>query len=235
MDNIRKDLKILAKGNGKYSKFNKKIVNTKKLVLGGRVPDIRKLAKILAKDLDYGDALNYLKSCNKNVYEEVLLFGFIIKYAKFCDVQKIQLTRKYLKYADSWALIDCFVSSNGKFDKKKWFNFAVKYLSSKNEFEARFGIIFLMANFLDKENIDEVFATLVRVKHKGYYVKMGLAWLYSTAAVKFYKKTLDELKKNVKSGSIDAWTYKKAFQKMIESYRFTDKQKEEIKSLKTII
>ena len=233
MENIRKKLKILAKGNGEYAKFNKKIANTKKIVLGVRVSDMRKLAKSIAKDLDYGGALSYLKSCDKNVYEEVLLCGFIINYSNFCDVQKMRLTQKYLKYADSWALIDCFVSSRGKFDKKTRFNFAVKYLNSKNEFEARFGIIFLMANFLDNEHIDEVFAAAGRVKHKGYYVKMGLAWLYASAAVKFYKKTLGELQKSAKSGSIDDWTYKKALQKMTESYRLTDRQKGEIKRLKT--
>ena len=158
MENINKTLAKLAKGNGEYALFNKKIVNTKKQVLGVRTPDMRKLAKSLAKDWDFSAALNYLKTCDKNVYEEVLLSGFVINYAKFTDAQKMKLTGIYLKHADSWALIDCFASSCGrKFDKKLWFDFACGYLASKKEFEARFGIIFLMANFLDEEYIDKIF------------------------------------------------------------------------------
>ena len=233
MENISKTLAGLAKGNGEYAVFNKKIVNTKKQVLGVRTPDMRKFAKSLAKKMDFNAVLNYLKTCDKNVYEEVLLSGFIINYSKFSDEQKMKLTRIYLKYADSWALIDCFASSRGNFDKKLWFNFAGGYLASKKEFEARFGIIFLMANFLDKEYIDKIFIALRKVKHGGYYVKMGLAWLFATAAVKFYDKTLSELKKSVNNRSIDQWTYNKALQKMTESYRFTDNQKKEVRRLRS--
>jgi 3-methyladenine DNA glycosylase AlkD len=227
MENIRKELKTLAKDNGEYADFNKRIVNTKKYVLGVRTPDMRKLAKSLAKETDFKTASDFLKTCDKNVYEEVLLSGFIINYAKITDAQKMKLTRSYLKYADSWALIDCFVSLRSKFDKERWFRFAEGYLTSKKEFEARFGVIFLMANFLEKDYIDRVFAALGKVKHEGYYVKMALAWIFATAAVKFYAQALNELKR-VK----DPWTRNKALQKMTESYRFTDKQKTEIRNLK---
>ncbi|MDR2191349.1 MAG: DNA alkylation repair protein [Endomicrobium sp.] len=232
MKNVRNALVELAKGNAKYAQFNKNIVNTKKRVLGARTPDLRKLAKSLAKDLDFNGTLNFLKNCDKNVYEEVLLAGFIINYAKFTDAQKMKLTRLYLKHADSWALVDCFVSTRIKFDKEKWFNFAAGYLNSKEEFEARFGIIFLMAGYLEKDYIDRVFLALKKVKSGGYYVKMGLAWLFATAAVKFYEKTLKELEANVKNGVIDVWTYNNSLQKMTESYRFTNAQKQEIRALK---
>jgi hypothetical protein len=52
--------------------------------------------------------------------------------------------------------------------------------------------------------------------------------LYATAGVKFYDKTLKEIKRV----EVDIWTRNKALQKMLESYRFTDKQKEEIRTLK---
>jgi hypothetical protein len=55
-----------------------------------------------------------------------------------------------------------------------------------------------------------------------------MARLYATAGVKFYDKTLAEIKRP----EIDVWTKNKALQKMLESYRFTDKQKEEIRKLK---
>jgi len=228
MTNFRKRLLELAKGNEEYRDFNKKIVNTKKKTLGVRTPDMRNLAKTLANGMMFADISKFLKQANKDIYEEVSLAGLIITYAKISDAEKIKLTKEYLKYADSWALVDVFVSRWNKFDEKLWWDFATSYLDSKKEFEARFGVIFLMANFLNDEYIDKVFKELHKVKNDAYYVKMGLAWLYATAAVNYYDKTLSELKKRVK----DPWTYKKSLQKMTESFRLTTKQKAEIKKLK---
>ena len=73
----------------------------------------------------------------------------------------------------------------------------------------RYGVISLMANFLDESHIQRVFAALRNVKHDGYYVKMALAWLYATAAVHFFEPTLSELE----NGQIDAWTRNKSYQK----------------------
>jgi hypothetical protein len=57
---------------------------------------------------------------------------------------------------------------------------------------------------------------------------MGLAWLYAEAAVEHYDKTLAEL---ARPGA-DPWTRRKAYQKMLESFRFTPAQKEEIRALR---
>jgi hypothetical protein len=46
--------------------------------------------------------------------------------------------------------------------------------------------------------------------------------------VKFYNKTLEEVKRS----ELDIWTRNKALQKMLESYRFSEEQKEEIRTLK---
>ena len=101
-----------------------------------------------------------------------------------------------------------------------WWDFALECLQSEAEFTVRYGVVSLMTNFLDKAHIDQVFAALRNVRHDGYYVKMGLAWLYATAAVNFFELTLAELE----SRHIDAWTRNKAYQKMRESRRFTPEQ-----------
>ena len=79
-----------------------------------------------------------------------------------------------------------------------------------------------MTNFLDEAHIDQVFAALRKVTSDGYYVKMALAWLYATAAVNFFEKTLAELENR----QIDTWTRNKAYQKMRESRRFTPRQQQ---------
>jgi hypothetical protein len=105
----------------------------------------------------------------------------------------------------------------------------VECLGENEEFVVRFWVIFLMSKFLNERYIDNVFIELRKVKQNDYYVKMWIAWLYATAGVNFYDKTLIEIKRP----EIDIWTRNKALQKMLESYRFTEEQKQEIRILKS--
>ena len=95
----------------------------------------------------------------------------------------------------------------------------------------RFSVVWLMGNALDQKNLSETFAKIRGVKHNGYYVKMGQAWLYATAAVNHYQATLDELQ----NPQVDNWVKNKAYQKMRESFRLTPEQKAEIKELRRLL
>lgn len=211
----------LAQGNETYAAFNKRIVNTKMDIIGVRVPDLRRLAGELAGDMSAAD-ISRLLATPSNLYEYVLLCGLLITRAKISDEEAIRLTRQYLPRVDSWAHIDTFVEKKRRFAGDIWWEFALECLQSSEEFTVRYGVISLMANFLDESHIQRVFAALRNVKHDGYYVKMALAWLYATAAVNFFEPTLSELE----NGQIDAWTRNKAYQKMRESRRFTPEQQE---------
>ena len=220
-DQIITQLNVLSQGNETYAAFNKRIVNTKMDVIGVRVPDLRRLVGELAGDMSAAD-ISRLLATPSNLYEYVLLCGLLITRAKISDVEAIKLTRQYLPRVDSWAHIDTFVEKKRRFAGDIWWEFALECLQSSEEFTVRYGVISLMANFLDESHIQRVFAALRNVKHDGYYVKMALAWLYATAAVNFFELTLSELE----NGQIDAWTRNKAYQKMRESRRFTPEQQE---------
>lgn len=228
---MRQELKNLAKGNKEYAEFNKRIVNTKQNLIGVRMPDLRKLAKKVARGATLENISKMLDSLDKMAYEEILLVGLIISYVKNQDKQKIDLMRRYLKLVDNWAQIDSVAMTDDKFDKELWWRFVLECLKSADEFVVRYGVIFAMCNFATDEKLHAVFEALPSVKHEGYYVKMGLAWLYATVAVKYYEQTLAELNKP----NLDSWTRKKAYTKMLESYRFSDKQKAEIRALRAKI
>ena len=219
VNDILTKLTELAKGNEAYAEFNKRIVNTKMPVIGVRVPDLRRLARELAPDMSAADISKLLTAKNKS-FDYVLLCGLLITHARLDDQTAIELTRNYLPRVDSWAHIDVFIEKKRHFAGKMWWDFALECLQSEAEFTVRYGVVSLMTNFLDKAHIDQVFAALRNVRHDGYYVKMGLAWLYATAAVNFFELTLAELE----SRHIDAWTRNKAYQKMRESRRFTPEQ-----------
>lgn len=207
----------LAEGNESYAAFNQRIVNTKMPVIGVRVPDLRRLARELAPDMSAADISELLTAQN-----ESLLCGLLITHVRIDNQAAIDLTKQYLPHVDSWAHIDIFVEKKRRFASEVWWNFALECLQSEAEFTVRYGVVSLMTNFLDEAHIDQVFAALRKVTSDGYYVKMALAWLYATAAVNFFEKTLAELENR----QIDAWTRNKAYQKMRESRRFTPRQQQ---------
>lgn len=229
-DRVTAQLTNLAQGNESYAAFNQRIVNTKMPVIGVRVPDLRRLARRLAPDMGAADISKLLTAQNKS-FDYVLLCGLLITHARLDDQTAINLTKQYLPHVDSWAHIDIFVEKKRRFASEVWRDFALECLQSEVEFTVRYGIVSLMANFLDEAHIDQVFAALRGIKHDGYYVKMALAWLYATAAVNFFELTLAELE----NGHIDAWTRNKAYQKMRESRRFTLEEQEIILKNKQVI
>ena len=220
-DDILDRLTDLAQGNETYATFNQRIVNTKMPVVGVRVPDLRRLARELASGMSAADISELLTAQNES-FDYVLLCGLLITHARLNDQTAIDLTKQYLPLVDSWAHIDIFVEKKRRFAGEIWWDFTLECLQSKAEFTVRYGVVSLMTNFLDEAQVDRVFAALRNVKHDGYYVKMALAWLYATAAVNFFEKTLAELENR----QIDAWMRNKAYQKMRESRRFTPRQQQ---------
>ena len=211
----------LAEGNESYATFNQRIVNTKMPVIGVRVPDLRRLARELALDMSAADISELLTAQNES-FDYVLLCGLLITHVRIDDQTAIDLTKQYLPHVDAWAHIDVFVEKKRRFAGEMWWDFALECLLSEAEFTVRYGVVSLMTNFLDEAHIDQVFAALRNVTHDGYYVEMALAWLYATAAVNFFEKTLAELENR----QIDTWTRNKAYQKMRESRRFTPRQQQ---------
>lgn len=218
-DRVKAQLTDLSQGNESYAAFNRRIVNTKMPVIGVRVPDLRRLARELAPDMSAADISKLLTAQNKS-FDYVLLCGLLITHARLDDQTTIDLAKQYLPHVDSWAHIDIFVEKKRRFAGEVWRDFALECLQSEAEFTVRYGIVSLMANFLDEAHIDQVFAALRGIKHDGYYVKMALAWLYATAAVHFFELTLAESEDE----HIDTWTRNKSYQKMRESRRFTPEQ-----------
>lgn len=226
IERLRVELARLARGNAEYAEFNKRIVKTDKVVLGVRTPDMKKLAKETARGMDFAGVNNLLDEVDAGVYEEVLLAGMVINYAKISEVEKLELTERYLGMVDNWAHVDGFVEVwRRKYDRKLWWDYSLRALRSDAEFVVRYGVICLMSNYLDEEYITATLDAVRTVKHEGYYVKMGLAWLYATAAVRDFERVMGELGRK----EVEPWVRKKAYQKMLESYRITDAQKAEIR------
>lgn len=224
---IRQELENLK--DEEYAKFNQKLCpDTKKQMLGIHVPALRKLAQKIVKEENWQE---FLKQADDNCFEEVLLQGFVIAYAKIDMDEKLEYIKWFVPKIDSWAISDTFCPTLKikKKDLEKVWNFILPYLNSKKEFDVRFAVIMMLDYYITEEYVDQVLEKLDAVSHEGYYVKMAVAWTVCEIGIKFNEKAMKYLKRE---NHLDQFTFNKALQKMRESYRIGIEQKDELKKMK---
>ena len=224
---IRQELQNLT--DTEYAKFNQKLCpDTKKKMLGIRVPLLRKLAQKIVKEYDWRE---FLKQAEDDCFEEVLLQGFVIGYSKIEIDEKLEYMKWFVPKIDSWAISDTFCPTLKikEKDLKKVWNFILPYLDSDEEFDVRFAVIMMLDYYLTEEYIDKVLEKLDNISHDGYYIKMAVAWCIAEIGIKFNDKAMKYLKNE---NHLDKFCFNKALQKMRESYRISEEQKQELKQMK---
>lgn len=222
--NIRKELERLT--DEKYREFHSGLLPGIDNILGVRVPELRKLSKRVAKE----DWRCYLESSADETYEEVMIQGMVIGYAKMEKDERKKYLDLFVPKINNWGICDCCTSTY-KFigeDLETWYSYLLYHIESGEEYRIRFGVVALMNYYLTDEWIDQVLKIYDDIRHDAYYVKMAVAWAISMCYVKFPKKTRAFLEEN----HLDTFTQNKSIQKIRESYRVSKEEKEELKSLK---
>lgn len=225
--NIKEELILLA--DEKYKSFHSNLCPGTENILGVRVPILRNYAKELNKEYSTQDLL---KKINDEYYEEIMLKGMLIGLNKKLRWEELEkYIKEFLLKIDNWAVCDVFcagLKATNKYKKEMW-NLINEYINSKNEFEVRFAIVMILDYYINEEYLKEDFKIFNSIKLDKYYVKMAVAWAISICLIKFYNETIKYLENN---NFLDKWTYNKAIQKAIESYRVTNEQKDELKKMK---
>ena len=218
--------KLFELSDDKFKTFHSRLCPNTDNIIGVRLPLLRQLAKEIAK----GDWRNFLSNSKEEYYEEILINGLVIAYAK-CDVEeRLNYIESFVPKIDNWAICDSFCNTLKFVNKNKeiMWEFIQPYLRSYNEFEIRFAVVIILNYYITEDYINLVLKTLDNIKHDGYYVKMAVAWAISMCFIKFEEKTMAYLKDN----SLDDFTYNKSLQKICESLRIDKNTKELIKSMK---
>lgn len=221
---IRKQLMEMA--DEEYRKFTSSLIPNVDNILGVRLPELRKLAKNIAK----GDWRTYLAQADNRYFEETMLQGLVIGYAKTDIEERLRYVADFVPRIDNWSVCDSFCTGL-KFTKNHrslMWDFLQPYLSSDKEYEIRFGVVMLLLYFVEDEYIERVLQWMDRIRHEGYYVKMAVAWAISVCYVKYPEPTMAFLKNN----TLDDFTYNKALQKIIESLRVDSGTKHVLRSMK---
>lgn len=225
--NIKEELISLA--DKKYKNFHSNLCPGIDNILGVRVPVLRNYAKELNNKYSIDDLLNKI---DEEYYEEIMLKGMLIGLNKKLEWNELE---KYIKdfvpKIDNWAICDVFCAGLKitKKYKKEMFELINEYLKSNKEFELRFAIVMILDYYIEKEYLQKDFNIFNQIKSDKYYVKMAVAWAISICLIKFYNETIKYLENNT---FLDNWTYNKAIQKAIESYRITNEHKDYLRKMK---
>lgn len=248
---IREELQSLAEEE--YRKFSGSLVPGKIQMLGVRLPELRKIAKRIARE-DFEQQIY-----SENIYfEEKMLKGMIIGYATMKD-KNVERGLKYLdEFApevDNWSVCDSFCNTFQvvRNDLEKSWNHIQKYIDSQEEFQVRIGLILLLNHFVkcDKEGKrisrkrrieysdlyengvqglfeDRMIGVLNRPYEQGYYAMMAAAWTTAEMFVTYPKSTYQLLLNH----HMDDVTFHKSIQKICESLTPTKEVKQIMRGLR---
>lgn len=221
---IKEQLVELADAD--YQKFSAALLPTIDNVIGVRLPELRKLAKTIAK----GDWRVFLEQADSDYFEEIMLQGMVLGYVKTDLEEILHYMADFIPKIDNWSVCDSFCTGL-KFtrkNKEQMWDFIVPYLSSEKEYEIRFAVVMMLNFFIEEAYIHRILQLLDKVRHEGYYVKMAVSWALSMCYVKLPAATIDYLRTN----NLDDFTYNKALQKITESYRVDPETKKMIRGMK---
>lgn len=224
LEEIREELFGLQ--DTQYRDFQSKLIPTVSIdyFIGVRTPDLRKLAKTVAKRADVEE---FLQQLPHEYFDENQLHAFILSEMK--DYEKcLKWLQEFLPFVNNWATCDQMSPKVFKKHKSELLPLIDEWINSKETYSIRFGIKMLMEHFLD-EDFDIAYPEKVaKVRSEEYYVNMMIAWYFATALAKQYDKVLPF----IEDKKLDVWCHNKAIQKSIESYRITPEQKEYLRGLK---
>lgn len=137
-----------------YKQFHTSLVPGLTKMMGVRIPILRELAKKAAKEDYYG----FIEDFQPEIYEEVMIRGMMIGYAKFPMEEQKRELKKFIPLINNWAVCDscCTTYKFMKKNQEEWFSFLEPYLNSSQEYEIRFAVVCLLDFFVQEAFIDRI-------------------------------------------------------------------------------
>ena len=210
----------------KYRDFQVKLIPgmEPEKMIGVRTPDLRKIAKQMAKREDIGE---FLENLPHEFFDENQAHAFVISELK--DYGRcVQEVERFLPFVDNWATCDQMSPKVFKKHRPELLDSIKEWIRSEHTYTVRFAVGMLMQHYLD-EDFDPAYPEMVaEVQSEEYYIRMMIAWYFATALAKQYEAVLPYIEEK----RLEPWTHNKTIQKAVESYRITPEQKEYLKSLK---
>ena len=218
--------KLYDRQDLKYRDFQAKLIPgmEPEKMIGVRTPDLRKIAKQMAKREDIGE---FLENLPHEFFDENQAHAFVISELK--DYGRcVHEVERFLPFVDNWATCDQMSPKVFKKHRPELLDSIKEWIRSEHTYTVRFAVGMLMQHYLD-EDFDPAYPEMVaEVQSEEYYIRMMIAWYFATALAKQYEAVLPYIEEK----RLEPWTHNKTIQKAVESYRITPEQKEYLKSLK---
>lgn len=209
-----------------YRDFHAKLIPTvaPEAIIGVRTPEVRKLAKKLAKEPEIGE---FLLQLPHQYYDENNIHAFVVEQIKDYE-ECLAQTERFLPYIDNWATCDMMAPKVFAKHKEELLEPIGRWIASGDTYTIRFGVGMLMRFYLDEDFRPEYPRQVAEICSEEYYVNMMRAWYFATALTKQYEAIIPYFEEQ----RLDKWTHNKAIQKACESYRVTAEQKSYLRKLK---
>lgn len=221
---VKKQLEEFAEPE--FKRFSSSLLPGVSNMMGVRLPKLRKIAKEIAK----GDWRKYLTTAVEDTFEETMLQGMVIGYAKGDFKEICFYIQRFVPKIDNWSVCDSFCAGlkiTKQYPDEMW-EFIQYYLSDDREYFIRFGVVMLIYYFVSEPYINQVLEIFERIRSESYYVKMAVAWAVSIYYVNFPERVIEYLNHN----TLDDFTYQKALQKITDSLRVDKDTKGEIRKMR---
>lgn len=217
---------LFSMRDAEYASFTAKLQPTLKpdTIIGVRTPQLRTLAKEMAKD---GRAEPFLAELPHPYYEENQLHAFLLSGMKDAD-RCFSLVEDFLPFVDNWATSDSLMPKCFQKHRTELLSHIDTWLTSDHTYTLRFAIDQLMSWFLDETFSPEYPEKVAAICSEEYYVNMMIAWYFATALAKQYDAVLPYLTEH----RLGTWVHNKTIQKAVESFRISPAQKEYLRSLR---
>ena len=194
-------------------------------VIGIRTP----ILKSIAKDISKGNYIEFLELLKEDYYEEITLYGLII-----CNIKNIEDSTKYLDIyknkINNWASCDLFCSGYKIVKKNK--DYYWKYINDNirgnNLWIRRMCFVLIISYYIEYDYLKDIFMLCDKYNTSDYYVQMAIAWLISICYIKYPTHTL----KYIENNKLDNFTHNKVIQKIRDSYRVDNRDKDILNELK---
>lgn len=208
----------------KYSDFHSKL-GVGNNVIGIRTPILKKFAK----DISKGNYIEFLELLREDYYEEVTLYGLIV-----CNVKEFDESIKYLDIyrnrINNWASCDLFCSNYKIVNKYRdyYWEYINDSIGSENLWIRRMCFVIIISYYIEDKYLDDIFMLCDKYNTNDYYVQMAVAWLISICFIKYRDRTIEYIRNN----KLDDFTHNKAIQKIRESFRVDNIDKDILNKLK---
>ena len=218
--------RLFALRDQPYGEFQKKLIPTvdPSSIIGVRTPELKKLAKEMAKS---GEGEAFLQILPHQYFDENQLHAFLLSEEK--DFERcVVRVEAFLPFVDNWATCDQLSPKAFKKRRAELLPSIQKWLQSSRTYTVRFAIGMLLAHYLDEAFDPDYLQWVAAVSSEEYYVRMMVAWYFATALAKQYDAAIFYIEQK----KLEPWTHNKAIQKAVESYRVSDDNKKYLKTLK---